>query len=795
MKFSELWLREWVNPAISIDLLADQLTMAGIEVSAINAITSDFYGIVVGHIIKCSKHPNADKLRVIKVDIGTNNPLNIVCSAPNCRQGLKVAVATVGAVLPIGLKVKTTKIRGIFSEGMLCSAFELSFDEDKVNIIELPISASIGIDIYEFLKLNDNIIEVNVTPNRADCLSIIGIARDLAVINKLLLTEPEITPLSVTFQNTLPIHVLETSACPRYLSRIVKGVNLSITTPKWISEKLHRCGIHSIDLVNDIINYVLMELGQPMHAFDLDLVDSEIIVRFAVKDEELILLNGNKVYLDIDTLVIADRQKVLAIAGILGSQHSSINKQTRNILLECAFFNPLVITGRPRRYGLYTHASHRYERGVDPALQYKAMERVTRLLIDICGGKVSSIIDITTKQALPKKITMNLQYKKLHHLLGYSIPEQQVSDILCRLGCKVIKEENGWQIIAPSWRFDMQIQEDLIEEIARIYGYNHIPNIPIKTDLPMTSRFETYSSFKRIKILLVDRGYQEAITYSFVDPKIQALLHPQQESLVLPNPISADMSVMRLSLLTGLLSTVIYNQHRQQTRLRIFETGLCFTPNKLAEFKVRQDLMLAGVITGNYLEKHWDFPNRQVDFYDLKGDLEAVLEFSGKLSKVQFCSKNYPALHPGQSAGIYLSNELIGFIGVIHPRLEEKLGLHGRTVVFELQCNKLVNLTLPNVCEISRFPVNHRDIAIVVAKDIPVADILAECKKISVNQIVGVNLSDVYYGKGISKSHKGLTISLTLQDTTKTLEEKEITAIIKKCVIALKQRFQASLRD
>ncbi|WP_342221989.1 phenylalanine--tRNA ligase subunit beta [Candidatus Fukatsuia endosymbiont of Tuberolachnus salignus] len=795
MKFSELWLREWVNPAISSDLLADQITMAGLEVDAIDTVAGDFHGVVIGHVVECGQHPNADKLRVTKVDIGTGHLLDIVCGAPNCRQGLKVAVAIVGAVLPAGLKIKATKLRGAPSEGMLCSAFELGFGEDQVGIIELPASASIGTDIREFLQLNDNIIEINVTPNRADCLSIIGVARDLAVVNRLPLIEPEIIPLNVTLQDTLPIHVLETSACPRYLGRIVKGINLSIATPQWMSEKLRRCGIRPIDPVVDITNYVLMELGQPMHAFDLDRIDSEIVVRFAAEGEKLTLLDGSKAHLDADTLVIADRQKVLAMAGVLGGEHSGINKQTRNLLLECAFFNPLAIAGRARRYGLHTDASHRYERGVDPALQYKAMERATRLLIDICGGEASSIIDVTTEKALPKVATINLRYEKLCRLLGHSIPEQQVSDILRRLGCQVTEKGNSWQIVAPSWRFDMQIEEDLIEEIARIYGYNCIPNIPIKADLLMTPHPEADLSLKRVKTLLVDRGYQEAITYSFVDPEMQALLHPQQESLILPNPISADMSAMRLSLLTGLLSAVIYNQHRQQTRLRMFESGLCFTPDKSAEFEVRQDLMLAGVITGNCLEKHWDLPSRQVDFYDLKGDLEAILELTGKLSMVQFRGETHPALHPGQSAGIYLSDESIGFIGVVHPRLEEKLGLHGRTVVFELQCNKLANLTLPGVCEISRFPANRRDIAIVVAEDIPAADILAECEKISVNQIVGVNLFDVYCGKGISEGRKGLAISLTLQDTTRTLEEEEIAATVEKCVTALKQRFQASLRD
>ncbi|MEY4922337.1 MAG: phenylalanine--tRNA ligase, beta subunit [Pseudomonadota bacterium] len=799
MKFSEHWLREWVNPAINSDDLAHQITMAGLEVESIDPVAGEFNGVVVGEVVECGQHPNADKLRVTKVNVGGDCLLDIVCGAANCRQGLKVAVATVGAVLPGGFKIKAARLRGESSEGMLCSFSELGISDDHDGIIELPLDAPIGADLRETLFLDDKTIEISVTPNRADCLSIIGVARDVAVVNELALTEPKMNPVAVTIKDTFSIRVDTPQACPRYLGRVIKGINVKAATPLWMREKLRRCGVRSIDPVVDVTNFVLLELGQPMHAFDLDRIDGEIVVRMAADAEELTLLDGSKARLSADTLVIADKQKALAIAGIFGGEHSGVNEDTQNVLLECAFFNPLSITGRARRYGLHTDASHRYERGVDPALQHKAIERATGLLVDICGGEVGPVIDVTSAENLPTRATITLHREKLDRLIGHPISSEQVSDILCRLGCQVTVQGDGdgehWQAVAPSWRFDMEIEEDLVEEVARIYGYNAIPDVPIKADLVMTKHREANLPLKRVKTALVDRGYQEVMTYSFVDPKIQALLHPQQDALILPNPISVDMSAMRLSLLTGLLSAVVYNQNRQQSRLRFFESGLRFVPDIKANFGVRQDVMLAGVIVGHRFEEHWDLARQPIDFYDLKGDLEAILELTGKLSDVWFRAAAHPALHPGQSAAIYLAGEYIGFIGVVHPELERKLDLNGCTVVFEVEWNKLADRVVPKISEISRFPANRRDIAIVVAENVPAEDILLECKKVGANQVVGVNLFDVYRGKGVAEGYKSLAISLVLQDTARTLEEEEIAATVARCVAALKQRFQASLRD
>ena len=795
MKFSELWLREWVNPAISSEELSEQITMAGLEVDGVEPVAGEFNGVFVGEVVECGQHPNADKLRVTKVNVGGERLLDIVCGAPNCRKGLKVAVATIGAVLPGDFKIKAAKLRGEPSEGMLCSFSELGISEDHDGIIELPADAPIGTDIREYLKLNDNAIEISVTPNRADCLGIIGVARDVAVLNKLTLNVPAMDAVPAAIHDTFPITVEATDACPRYLGRVVKGINVKAATPLWMREKLRRCGIRSIDPVVDVTNYVLLELGQPRHAVQLNRREGGRVVRMAKQAETLTLLDGNEATLAADTLVIADQQKALAMGGIFGGEHSGVNEETQDVLLECAYFNPLSITGRARRQGLHTDASHRYERGVDPALQAAAMERATRLLIDICGGQAGPVIDVTNEATLPKRATITLRREKLDRLIGHHVEDAQVTDILERLGCKVSFANDTWKAVAPSWRFDMEIEEDLVEEVARVYGYNNIPNVPVKADLIMTSHREANLPLKRVKTMLVDRGYQEAITYSFVDPKVQALLHPAEEALILPSPISVEMSAMRLSLWSGLLSAVVYNQNRQQSRVRLFETGLRFVPDTAANLGIRQDVMLAGVIAGNRYEEHWNLERQVVDFYDLKGDLEAILDLTGKLDDVQFKAETNPALHPGQSAAIYLAGKRVGFIGVVHPDLERKLDLNGRTVVFEIEWEALAERRIPQAREVSRYPANRRDIAVVVAENVPAEDILAECKKVGVNQVVGVNLFDVYRGKGVAEGYKSLAISLVLQDTTRTLEEEEIAATVAKCVEALKQRFQASLRD
>lgn len=795
MKFSESWLREWVNPAISTEELSEQITMAGLEVDAVEPVAGAFTGVVVGHVVECAQHPDADKLRVTKVDVGAGEPIDIVCGAPNCRQGLKVCCATVGAVLPGDFKIKKAKLRGQPSEGMLCSFDELAIPVESDGIIELPADAPVGMDVREYLKLNDNAIEIGLTPNRADCLGMLGIAREVGVLNRLPVTEPQISPVAASIDNVMPIKVSAPDACPRYLGRVIKGIDANATSPLWMQEKLRRCGIRSIDPVVDVTNYILLEMGQPMHAFDHAKIDGGIVVRMAEEGEKLTLLDGNEVTLRADTLVVADHSRPLAMAGIFGGEYSGVTAETKDVLLECAFFSPLSITGRARAYGLHTDSSHRFERGVDYAVQNKAMERATALLLEICGGEAGPVVDVTSAAHLPQAATITLRRSKLDALIGYHVEDDVVTDILTRLGCQVSKTAEGWTAVAPSWRFDMEIEEDLVEEVARIFGYNNIPNEAPLAELRMNDHREANLPLKRVKAALVDKGYQEAITYSFVDPKVQALLHPGEEAMILPNPISVDMSAMRLSLWSGLIGAAVYNQNRQQPRVRIFESGLRFVPDAAAENGVRQEVMLAGLLTGNRSNEHWGQESKTVDFFDMKGDLEAVLELTGRLDDVKFEACSNPALHPGQSAALVLDGEQIGFIGALHPELERKLDLNGRTMLFEVLWDKISQRTITSAQSISRFPANRRDIAIVVNESVSAQNIIDECRKVGGNQLVGVNLFDVYCGKGVNDGCKSLAISLTLQDTSRTLEEEEIANAVSGIVEALKVRFQASLRD
>ena len=795
MKFSESWLREWINPEISSEMLADQLTMAGLEVDNVEKVAGDFTGVVIGKVVECKQHPNADKLRVTKVDIGKDELLDIVCGAPNCRQGLMVACATVGAVLPGDFKIKSAKLRGEPSEGMLCSYSELGITDDHNGIIELPDNAPLGKDIREYLNLNDVMIDISVTPNRADCFGIVGVARDISAVNNIPMKEIKIANVPTTISDTLSIQIDAPKAAPRYLGRVIKNININAMTPLWMKEKLRRGGIRSVDAVVDITNYVLLELGHPMHAFDLNQIEKGIIVRYAHQDEEMTLLNGNEVKLNDKTLVIADHNKVLAIAGIMGGEKSSVTQSTTDIFLESAFFAPLAITGKAREYGLHTEASHRYERGVDPALQFVAMERATQLLVDICGGEVGPVIEVTNQSELPSQATIKLHRNKIDRIIGYTIEAQKITDILVRLGCEVEYKDDIWIVKSPTWRFDLQIEEDLVEEVARIYGYNNIPNTNMKIESVMQPKPESIISLRRIKDLLVDRGYQEAVTYSFVDPKIQHILHPNEPAITLPNPISSEMSVMRLSLWSGLLDAVLYNQNRQQSRLRLFETGLRFIPDEKCEFGVRQEFMLSGVITGNLYEDHWQLPKKSVDFYDLKGDLEAILSLLGCDGQVLFNKAELSALHPGQSAVINLNDEVIGYFGVLHPEIEKKLSLNSKTLVFEINLAKINFKKVPVAQDLSKYPSNKRDIAIIVSNTIPAAEIISVCKQAGGEQLVKVNLFDVYQGDNIKEDQKSLAISLILQDKSRTLEEEDITNIVSKCVTALQNRFKALLRE
>jgi phenylalanyl-tRNA synthetase beta chain len=795
MKFSESWLREWVNPEVSRDALSHQITMAGLEVDGIEPVAADFCGVIVGEVVECGQHPDADKLRVTKINVGADELIDIVCGAANCRMGLKVAVAMVGAVLPGDFKIKKAKLRGQPSMGMLCSYGELGIDIDSDGIIELPLDAPLGQDVREFLQLDDAIIDVDLTANRADCLGMAGLAREVGVLNRQTVVEPSWQPVTPTIADEMAIDVSEKAACPRYLGRIVRNINVNAKTPLWMQEKLRRSGIRSIDPVVDITNFVLIEFGQPMHAFDLDKIAGGIQVRLGDGEEKITLLDGSQVTIPTDTLVIADDSKALALAGVFGGEYSGVSEQTQDILLECAFFAPLAIMGKSRRLGLHTDSSHRFERGVDPQIQHKVMDRATRLLLDICGGEAGPVVEAKSDAHLPQRLEIALRRSKLDRILGHHIPDADVVEILERLGFSVLASDEGWTVTTATYRFDMAIEEDLIEEVARIYGYNNIPNTAPVAALRMSDHRESSIGLGRVRSLLVARGFQEAITYSFVDPRLQSLVHPQMDAMVLPNPISSEMSAMRLSMFTGLLAAVGYNQSRQQGRVRLFETGLRFVPDANAESGVRQQAMLGAVIAGPQNDEHWSMELKAVDFFDLKGDLEAIIALTVSGSEFSFRSASHSALHPGQCAEILRNDRVIGYLGAIHPSLEKPFGLNGKTIVFELELDALLHAKLPLAQAVSKFPANRRDIAVVVDEAVAVSDVMNLIRKVGENQLVGINLFDVYQGKGVESGKKSLAIALTLQDKARTLEEKEIAETVESVVSALKSEFNASLRD
>ncbi|EKE86894.1 phenylalanine--tRNA ligase subunit beta [Idiomarina xiamenensis] len=795
MKFSESWLREWVNPDLDSQALADQFSMAGLEVDDVLPVAEAFSGVVVGHVVSCGPHPDADKLQVTQVDVGSGELLDIVCGAPNCRQGLKVAVATVGAVLPGNFKIKKTKLRGQPSHGMLCSASELGLSDDHEGISELPESAPIGQDYRQYLQLDDQIIDIDLTANRGDCLSIRGLAREMSVLTQQPLQKPDLSPVEVSHQQQVTVDLQAPQACPRYLARVIKGVDLTQQSPVWLTERLRRSGIRSIDPVVDVTNYVLLELGHPLHGFDLAKIEGGIQVRFAKPAETLTLLDGNTVELDDDVLVIADQQKALAMAGIFGGEDSGVSAQTQDILLESAFFSPTAILGKARRFGLHTDASHRYERGVDPQLQYQAMERASALLLSICGGQTGPIVAAEAEQYLPTREQVKLRESRLAQVLGVTIDTNVVSDILTRLGLQPQYAGAEWTCQAPAWRFDIAIEEDLIEEVARIYGYNRIAAEAPAAQLRMTERRESQLPLTALTDNLVHRGYQEAITYSFVDPKHQALLFNETAALSLPNPISVDMSSMRVSLWPGLIGAASYNQKRQQQQIALFESGLRFIADDNADCGVQQQPMLAGLRAGKMFGEHWSDGDRAVDFYDVKGDVEALIAQTADAAQFRFVADQHPALHPGQCAAIYKAGRLVGYVGAIHPQFEKPLGLNGRTFVFEIEQAALLHRPLPEAQTISKQPSMRRDIALVVSTSVAAGEVLAAIENIGVNQLVGLNLFDVYRGQGVADGQQSLALSLTFQHPERSLDEHEVNEAMNTVVKKLESEFQATLRD
>ncbi len=790
MKISQNWLHEWVNPQVSTEDFCAKITMAGLEVDSVEPAAGDFSNIVVARVKSVEKHPDADKLNVCQVDTGTE-ALQIVCGAANVREGLVVACAKIGAVLPGDFKIKKSKLRGVESFGMLCSEKEMGLAEQADGLMELPDDAPIGSDIREYLELNDTIIEVDLTPNRSDCLSVAGVAREVATLYQCEVNAPEIPEVTSDIDDVLSLNVSASEACPRYLGRVMRNLDVAAATPLWMVEKLRRSGIRSLGPVVDVTNYVMLELGQPMHAFDLDVLQGSLQVRMAQPGEKITLLDGKQIKATEDTLLIADEKTPLALAGIMGGEHSGVNDNTRHIFLEAAHFSPLAIAGKAREYGLHTDSSHRFERGVDPELPARALARATQLLSEICGAQAGPVVEHSSAENLPKREPITLRLPRVNRMLGLTFSATEVETILGNLGMQLTPQADGWQVIAPSFRFDITIEADLIEEIIRIHGYNNIPRtMPAYTPL-MKPLDEAAVSLQRVKDALVERGYFEAISYSFVDPRWQAAINPDLPPVKLANPISADLSVMRTSIWPGLLKAIQHNLNRQQNRLRLFETGLTFI-NK--DNGLEQRPKVCGAITGPLMAEQWGETPRKVDFFDIKADVEALLSLGG-LDEVSFVKAEHAALHPGQSAQIFKKNQPIGWVGALHPNTLKQLDIEPVVYVFELDQQNLLEGAIPAFQPLSRFPEVRRDLALLVREDIAVEELVNSIKSATSEIIQEILLFDVYTGTGIEDGLKSVALGLILQGFSSTLKDEDVEEEIIRIVTVLNERYGATLRE
>lgn len=792
MKFSEQWLREWVNPEISTQELVDKLTMAGLEVDGFEYLGDSFSGVVVGEIVAAEQHPDADKLRVCTINVGdaSDEDLQIICGAPNARKGIKVAVAMIGAVLPGDFKIKKAKLRGVQSFGMLCSETELNLGDGSDGIVELPLDAPLGQDLKEFLDLNDHVIDVDLTPNRGDCLGISGIAREVGV-----LTQTDVTPVSpkavaAEVSDKLEIKLSAPNACPRYLGRVIKGINPQAQTPQWMVQRIERSGVRSIDPVVDVTNYVLLELGHPMHAFDLAKIDGGIDVRMAKENEKLTLLDGQEVELSSDTLMIADDSKALAIAGVMGGEHSGVSAETKDIFLESAYFDAIAVAGKARQYGLHTDASHRYERGVDYELQRTAMERATELLLEIVGGQPGKIIEAVDQSVMPQKRHLTLRRERIERVVGVSFGDALVEDILTRLGLGLTPADKGWDVSVPSFRFDIDNEESLIEELVRVYGYNKLPIRKPQGEMAMFMQNESRVFKDVLRDVLVNRGYQEVITYSFVEPKLQSVLEPTMEPLALMNPISSEMGVMRTNLLPGLVQAAQFNINRQQSRIRFFEIGLRFDT---ASESLEQLPTIGGILAGRRHLESWEDDARKVDFYDVKGDIEALLSTTKR--RFDFVPSEKSILHPGQSADIRYQGKTVGYVGKLHPQTQQTVDLDLDAFVFEIDIDVLSERELPKFTPLLKFPSIRRDLAVIVDESVKGGELIDFIVKIGGKLLTDAFIFDIYKGEHLEQGKKSVALAMTLRHPEKTLEDAEINKVVDKVVAGLEEQYQAVLRS
>lgn len=787
MKFSENWLRTFVNPPYSRKQLAQALTMAGIEVENVESVASAFEKVVVAEVLSVDKHPSADRLKVCAVKVGDHQDdvLQIVCGAPNVSPGIKVPCALVGATLP-GINIKKTQLRGVDSAGMLCSAKELGLSDVTEGLLLLPQEAPVGTDFRRYFELDDSIFTLSLTPNRADCLGVLGVAREVSAISATALSVLQIKPVPHEIDDALDVHIRAIDACPLYSGRIIRNINADVPTPLWLTQRLERSGIRSINAVVDITNYVLLETGQPMHAFDLATINGAIQVRYASSQEKLLLLNGMEIELAEDMLVIADDQEPLALAGIMGGSKSGVTQGTTDIFLESAFFAPAVISGKSFRLGFNSDSAYRFERGVDFAATRAALERATYLIQSICGGRVGVVTEV--KHQLPQRLPINVRMSRIQRVLGIDISRQQISDYFGWLGMQCSVQADTFQVIPPTYRFDLTIEEDMIEEIARIYGYDQIPAHSPRASLTMLPASEKLQSPLNFKNALVMRDYQEVINYAFVNAEWERDFG-NADPIALKNPIASQMSVMRSTLIGGLLSNLQFNLNRKQTRVRLFEMGGCFVRDKKNETK--QIDKIAGISYGDAGNEQWGLAARNIDFYDIKADVE-VLCGSNNIRCEKFL---HPALHPGKSAHVYIDDKVVGWIGELHPHLQSAYGLQKNVVLFELNVEQLLSKSLPVAQELSKFPPVRRDIAIIVDNEVSVYSLLTSMYGGKSTIVTDISLFDLYRGKGMENNKKSLAFRVLLQDTEKTLTDEEADFAVTSLIKILEEKFGAVLRN
>lgn len=783
MKFSENWLREFVNPALDSAALDHVLTMAGLEVEALESVAPTFTQVVIGHIVGAEKHPDADRLQVLRVDVGQAEPLQIVCGAANAKVGLKAPCALVGAQLP-GFDIKQAKVRGVESFGMMCSAKEIGLAEEATGLLELPVDAIVGQNIRDYFDLNDQVFELKLTPNRSDCLSVLGVARDVAALTNTPLNLPKINAAVVTSQQKMNVVVDAAQACPRYCGRVVNGVNAQAAIPAWMVHRLERSGLRSISAIVDITNYVLLEMGQPLHAFDLKKLVGDVQVRLAKEGEKVTLLNEQEVTLQSDMVVIADNSGAIALAGIMGGNSTAVSDITTDVFLESAFFAPSAITGRARRLGLSTDSSYRFERGVDFAATRNCLERATQLILEICGGNAGEISEVSAP--LPSRHPVKLRVDRAIAVLGIPLTHTTIADLLTRLQFEFSSTTDAFLVTPPSHRFDITIEEDLIEEIIRLHGYEALPALAPASAMHMLPAPESVRSLRDLRQVLVAADYFEAITYSFVDASWEHNLTQNAKPITLRNPIASNMSVMRSSLMGGLLDALCYNINRNQARVRLFEIGACFSN----ENGYAQSTKLAGLCYGSAAPEQWGEASRRVDFYDVKADVEQLVG-----AGVRFLAAQHPALHPGQCASVYLGDKQIGILGTLHPRWQQHYDLPQSAVLFELEAAALTTQLVPTFTEVPKFPAIRRDMAVVVDENVAVQAMLDAMLKTANEAVSEVALFDIYRGAGIEQGKKSLAFLVLMQDTQKTLTDEDADSVMQGLLKTLQQQFGASLRS